>query len=179
MNKFVGTLVLGLATLGAACIDAHEPSPDPENSPVAGGTVNGSKFECTGNWPSNYTPCNYPWSTEAKTTASGSDGLVTLHLGRNHVPNEYEGFPDCGGGSFVFIDLDFNTPDDAVRASGREVTFSPDGSLAIIETSDPVSGYILPIVLSRTPEGRNTGTFSLTFPWGAIEGSYDTDPPAP
>ena len=181
MNKPVGALVLGSVTLAAACADAPPPvtSPEPQGSPLdtrrEAGTVEGSNFECTGNWPSTYTPCNYPWSTRAVTSASDLNGLVVLRLERNVVPNDREAFPTDGGGSTVFLYLDFNTPDDAVSAFGLEVTFSVRGDRRLDELSSPISGWINPLVLSRTADGRNAGKFALTFDWGAIHGSYDTD----
>jgi hypothetical protein len=177
MNKRVIALAFGSATLAAACTDA------PQGTPLEvrreAGTVDGSNFECTGNWPSAYTPCNYPWSTRAATFASGSDGFVTLRLGRNLVPNDHEGDPVDGGGSSVFLYLNFNTPDDAVRASGVEITFSVRGDRSVDGISNPISGWISPLVQSRTAAGRNAGKFSLTFAWGAIHGTYDTASPAP
>jgi hypothetical protein len=174
MSKLVEALVLGSATVIAACTDSV-----PLDTTLAAGMVNGSAFECTGDWPHSWNPCNYPSSPEAATFASGSDGIVTLRLGRKLVPSPDEGYPTCGGGSSVFLVLDFNTPDDTVLTSANEVTFSGIGDGSILETSDPISGTINPIVLSRDPEGRNAGKFSLTFAWGAIRGTYDTDPPAP
>jgi hypothetical protein len=42
-------------------------------------------------------------------------------------------------------------------------------------TRDPaLSGWIEPVAVSETPEGRNAGRFSLTFDWGTIAGTYDS-----
>jgi hypothetical protein len=188
MNKFVGALALGSTTLIAACVDAPAPeqvvTPQPPDLEPGGSTLDirrdageviGSDFVCTGTWPHYYTPCDYPWSTQAITLAKAFDGLLRLTLRRDFVPNDYEPYPIEGGGSAVFIYLLFDAPDGALIAFARETTVTPDSGVE--EISDPIAGWINPIALSPWSDRRNAGKFSLTFSWGAIHGTYDTGPP--
>jgi hypothetical protein len=188
MNKLVGVLLLGPATLVAACMDApEETAPPPSDLPVpgtpqpvppgGGPLINGSSFTCTGSWPSPYTPCQYPNSTRSVTTATGSDGRVTLALSRDLDPSSLDRVPVEAAGSTVYIDLDFNTPNGATLFSVREITLSSNGTFDIEETSTPISGWVGMIYTSRDPAGRNAGRFSLEFTWGSMAGTYDTDPP--
>jgi hypothetical protein len=39
-----------------------------------------------------------------------------------------------------------------------------------------ISGWIDPVAMSAASDARNAGTFSLTFKWGTISGTYDTTP---
>jgi len=188
MNKLVGVLLLGPAPLVAACMDApEETAPPPSDLPVpgtpqptppgGGALINGSHFTCTGNWPSPYTPCQYPNTTREVTTATGSDGVVTLALSRDLDPGALDHLPIKAGGTTVYIQLDFNAPLGATAVTVREITLSSNGAFDVEETSTPINAWVGMVDTSRDPAGRNAGRFSLAFTWGSMAGTYDTDPP--
>jgi hypothetical protein len=126
--------------------------------------VTGNAFECTGTWPSDWTPCAYPWSSSPATYARhDSDGIVHLALERSPIPVD-------GGASTVYIDLDVSAA--PVTAIAWEEKTHP-GDAAGVETSGPVSGWVQPDVVGVNAGDRTAGAFSLTFSWGSISGTYD------
>ena len=44
----------------------------------------------------------------------------------------------------------------------------------MVETQQPLDGWLEPVAKSPTADGRNAGRFSLTFDWGTVSGTYDT-----
>jgi hypothetical protein len=158
-----------LASLAAACTASPAPGgPVALHSPPTG-PVDGNHFECTGQWPSSWTPCGYDWPSTPMTTADADEpGVVRLGLERTPIPTD-------GGASVVYIDLAFDA-DDHVTTTAWEHTTSRTGNGAPFETSDPVDGWVEPVVTSPDPNLRNAGRFSVTFAWGSIEGTYDTAP---
>jgi hypothetical protein len=40
---------------------------------------------------------------------------------------------------------------------------------------DASAGWIEPVAKAVSTDGRNAGRFSLTFDWGTMSGTYDTD----
>jgi len=163
---------VSLATLGAlgACAStADEPPPTAQTDIEVRHTepvVSGSAFQCTGTWPSQLTPCGYSWSSEPATSAIGTSAdSVELILQRRPIPVD-------GGASSVYLKLAFAS-DGTVGARATETTTAA-GLPRVIETSNAISGFVDPAVMGRTPDVRNAGTFSLSFAWGTISGTYDT-----
>lgn len=166
MHKLMSTLVSGSLALVTGCLSVDEGFTD------GAGTVVGNDFRCTGEFPNPHLhPCNGIPFTVAE---SNEPGVVNLTL---FATTPLGPWPTETTGSHVFIDLRF---DDASRrdprTSAHEITFLGTGSVLVVETSQPTSASIRPIVVSPTPEGRNAGKFSLTFEWGGISGTYDTAP---
>jgi hypothetical protein len=151
----------------AACAD----SPATGNGQIelrssGSGPVTGSAFQCTGTWPSAWTPCDYPWSSKPVTSAIGDDGaLVDLSLHRSPIPVD-------GGATVVVLALQFGV-DGPINASAQAST-SRAGTVNPITTSAAISGWVDPVDMGHTAEVRNAGRFSLTFSWGTISGTYDT-----
>jgi hypothetical protein len=132
-----------------------------------GPQVSGSSFQCTGTWPSDLTPCEYRWTSQPYTSATSQDpGIVVLSLGRIPIPVD-------GGGSGVSIELTVGADGQMVSATAKESTSTPPTG-KIIESSNATGGWVDPDAISATPEGRNSGAFSLTFSFGTISGTYDT-----
>ncbi len=176
MQTVIVASALSLGALGIAACATTPPAGDPSarvyHMPIrhSGTPVSGSSFQCTGTWPSNLTPCAYPWPSQPQTLAtSKGPGLVELALRRIPIPVD-------GGATTVFIDLRFGNDDRIVDATAHEVTTQP-ATLRVTESSDPIGGWLDPYVASRTAAGRNAGHFSLTFAWGSISGTYDTASP--
>jgi hypothetical protein len=162
--------VLPLAGLGACASSPADESPPTGQSDIevrhTAPVVNGNVFQCTGTWPSALTPCGYNWSSQPRTDAVGTTAdAIELIFGRVPIPTD-------GGASTVYLKIKF-APDGTIGASAMESTTSY-GNPRVIETSNATSGFVDPAVMGRTPGVRNAGTFSLTFPWGSISGSYDT-----
>ncbi len=167
--------VLGL--VACATTPSGTPSsgpPDPPTGEVgleirhSGAPVAGSSFQCTGNWPSALTPCGYAWSSQPQTVAtSDGAGKVRLVLRRSPMPVD-------GGASTVTIDLSFDASGKPT-ATAQESTTRPPLAREV-ETSKPISGWIDPVAMSAATDARQAGTFSLTFEWGTISGTYDTAP---
>lgn len=131
--------------------------------------VSGSSFQCTGTWPSDLTPCGYTWTSQPYTSASSPDpGTVDLSIGRIPIPVD-------GGASGVSIELMIGADGQIVSATAKESTSSPPTG-KIVESSDAVGGWVDPDAVSAAPDARNSGAFSLTFPFGTISGTYDTAP---
>lgn len=150
---------LGCTSPGQSEIEIRHTSPH----------VSGSSFQCTGTWPSALTPCDYPGTSQPYTSAGGQDpGTVVLSLLRTPIPVD-------GGGSVVSIELVVGADGQMVSATAKETTSS---GLAgkIVESSNATGGWIDPGAVSATPDGRNSGAFSLSFPFGTISGTYDTAP---
>jgi hypothetical protein len=175
MQKLLGLPIVAVAVLGGCT-----PGPDrttfvshaqidvlpPGDSPVTG-----SEFACSGDWPSAVTPCNYPWTSRPVTRASDqSDGRVQMSLGRSPDPVD-------GGASSVVLVLQFGFQE-TIGVFVYETTTRPDLQPPT-ETSEPVSGWIEPDVVGHNAAQRNAGRLSLSFAWGSISGSYDTDDTAP
>ena len=149
----------------AACTS---PSTDITVKPISSDPVNGNSFACTGTWPSQWTPCEYGWQSTPTTFASDDgNGLVHLYLERSPIPVD-------GGASLVHIDLQYGV-EGQLSATAYEDT-SRAGPATTVETSDPIDGWIQPYVTGRSTQFRNAGTFSITFAWGSISGTYDTNP---
>jgi hypothetical protein len=129
--------------------------------------VMGNAFQCSGMWPSDLTPCGYAWASQPATQAiSGtSSDMVELLLHRTPIPVD-------GGASMVYLKLKF-AGDGTTSASAEEMTTAA-GTVRVIEMSAATSGFVDPAIMGRTPDVRNAGKFSLTFPWGSISGTYDT-----
>lgn len=152
--------VLACSSIGLVTGCAASPADD----------VTGSEFECTGTWPSERTPCDAALESTASTSAhSEGPGAVTLVLRR---------LPSARPESMVTIDLAFGVNGE-LSATAGETTVGGDFLPRVIETSEAISFSIEPVTVSRTPEGRNAGRFSIIFAWGSISGTYDTDAPAP
>jgi hypothetical protein len=131
--------------------------------------VSGDSFQCTGTWPSDLTPCEYTWPSQPYTSASSQDpGTVVLSFGRSPIPVD-------GGASRVSIELTVSPGGQIVSATAKESTSSPPAG-QIVESSTATGGWLDPDAVSATPEGRNSGAFSLSFPFGTISGTYDTAP---
>lgn len=167
--------VLGL--VACATTPSGAPSSGPPDSPTgevaleirhSGAAAAGSSFQCTGAWPSPQTPCGYSWTSQPQTLAiSDGAGKVRLVLRRSPMPVD-------GGASTVFIDLSFD-PSGTVGATAEESTTRPPLG-KMVESSKPISGWIDPVAMSAAADARQAGTFSLTFAWGTISGTYDTAP---
>jgi hypothetical protein len=82
--------------------------------------------------------------------------------------------PVDGGASTVYIDLSFD-PSGTVGATAEESTTQPPLG-KMVEASKSLSGWIDPVAMSAVTGERQAGTFSLTFAWGTISGTYDTAP---
>jgi hypothetical protein len=167
--------VLGL--VACATTPSGTPSSGPPDPPTgdmtleirhSGAAVAGNSFQCTGNWPSALTPCNYSWTSQPQTLAT-TDGAGTVRLVLRRTP-----IPVDGGASTIYIDLSFDASD-APSATAEESTTQPPRGL-VVESSKPISGWIDPVAMSVATDARNAGTFSLTFKWGTISGTYDTAP---
>lgn len=168
--------VLSFGVLGlVAC--ATTPSGGPPDPPTgetgleirhSGAAVTGSSFQCTGTWPSAQTPCGYSWSSKPQTLAI-SEGSGTLRLVLRRSP-----MPVDGGASNVFIDVMFDASGKPT-ATAQESTTRPPLDQAV-EASKAISGWIDPTAMSDTTDERQAGTFSLSFEWGTISGTYDTAP---
>jgi hypothetical protein len=129
--------------------------------------VTENSFQCTGTWPSYLTPCGYTWTSQPYTFASSQNpGTVVLSFGRTPMPID-------GGASGVSLELMVGADGQMVSATAEEST---DSGLAgkIIESSHATGGWVDPDAVSATPEGHNSGAFSLTFPFGTISGTYAT-----
>ena len=170
----ISVFALGVFGLMACASAPSSGPPDPPAGEVnleirhSGAAVTGSSFQCTGTWPSALTPCGYTWSSKPQTRAiSEGSGKLRLVLFRSPMPVD-------GGASTVFIDLRFD-PSGKPTATAQESTTRPPLS-AMVETSTPISGWIDPTAMSAAPDARQAGTFSLTFEWGTISGTYDTAP---
>lgn len=183
MQKLPKITVLSLLGLAAcATTPSSTPSGGPPNPPAgdpptgevdleirhSGAAVAGSSFQCTGTWPSPLTPCGYSWSSQPQTVAV-ADGSGTVRLVLRRTP-----MPVDGGASTVYIDLDFDASGKPTVTAQESTTRPP--LVQVVETSKPISGWIDPVAMSATTDARNAGTFSLTFPWGTISGTYDTAP---
>jgi hypothetical protein len=157
MQRLIGVLACSCIGLVTGCAA----SPD---------DVRGNEFECTGTWPSERTPCDAPVESTASTSArSDTRDVVTLTLRR---------LPSMREESMVVIELAFGVKNE-LSATAHEVTVGGDILPRVIETSQALSLSLDPVTVSRTPEGRNAGRFSITFEWGSISGTYDTDAAAP
>jgi hypothetical protein len=146
------------------------PPPDQANLEIrhSGAAVAGSSFQCTGSWPSPLTPCAYSWTSQPQTLAtSDGSGLVRLVLRRVPMPVD-------GGASTVYIDLSFDANGKPTAIAQESTTRAPLGK--VVESSKPISGWIDPTEISAATDARNVGSFSLTFEWGTISGTYDTAP---
>jgi hypothetical protein len=161
--------VLLLAGLGACASSPPddppaEPSTDPGAIEIhhAKPAVSGNVFHCTGTWPSTWYPCGeQPKTYVAAMTADAVD--LTL----SSLP-----MPIDGGASTVALKFKFD-PAGTISASAVEsTTLAP--RFNIWETSNATAGFVDPTVVGRSPDARNAGAFSLTFPWGSISGTYDT-----
>lgn len=165
----LGALGLGLGACMSSPSDSTEPPPGGNGIEMrhTEPLVVGSQFTCTGTWPSQWTPCGYPWSSQPATAAVAMDipNAIKLVLQRRPIPVD-------GGASNVYLKLKF-ADDGTISASAQEETTSP-GAVRVVETSTATSGFVDPTVTGRTPEVRNAGKFSLTFTWGSISGTYDT-----
>ncbi|HEX8108105.1 MAG TPA: hypothetical protein VF516_10285 [Kofleriaceae bacterium] len=167
--------VVGL--MACATTPSGTPSSGPPDPPTgeadleirhSGTAVVGSSFQCTGNWPSALTPCGYAWTSQPQTVATGDGaGKVRLVLRRSPMPVD-------GGASTVYIDLSFDASGKPT-ATAQESTTRPPLAREV-ETSKPISGWIDPVAMSAASDARQAGTFSLTFEWGTISGTYDTAP---
>jgi hypothetical protein len=134
----------------------------------SGAAVAGSSFQCTGTWPSALTPCGYGWASQPQTVAiSEAPGKVRLVLRRSPMPVD-------GGASIVTIDLSFDASGKPTATAQETTSRPPLGKET--ETSTPIAGWIDPIAMSAVADQRQAGTFSLTFAWGSISGTYDTAP---
>jgi hypothetical protein len=172
--------VLSLGVLGlvaCATTPSGTPSSGPPDPPTgeadleirhSGAAVTGSSFQCTGTWPSALTPCGYSWSSKPQTIAT-SEGAGKLSLVLRRAP-----MPVDGGASNVFIDLMFDATGKPTATAHESTTRPPLG--AVGETSKSISGWIDPAAMSAATDARQAGTFSLTFEWGTISGTYDTTP---
>ena len=172
--------VLSFGVLGlVACTTAPSgnPSGNPSDPPAgetdleirhSGAAVTGSSFQCTGTWPSALTPCGYSWSSQPQTVAI-SEGSAKIRLVLRRSP-----MPVDGGASTVFIDLMFDATGKPTAIAQESTTRPP--LAAVVETSKPISGWIDPSAMSAATDARQAGTFSLTFEWGTISGTYDTAP---
>ena len=170
--------VLSMGVFGLmACTNAPSgpPSSGPPDPPTAetdleirhsGAAVTGSSFQCTGTWPSAQTPCGYTWSSKPQTVAV-SEGSAKLRLVLRRSP-----MPVDGGASTVFIDLRFDPSGKPTATAQESTTRAPLAT--VVETSTPISGWIDPTAMSAATDARQAGTFSLTFEWGTISGTYDT-----
>jgi hypothetical protein len=172
--------VLSIGVLGlVACANAPSgpPSSGPPDPPAgevdleirhSGAAVAGSSFQCTGTWPSAQTPCGYAWSSKPQTLAvSEGSGKLRLVLRRSPMPVD-------GGASTVFIDLRFDPSGKPTATAQESTTRAPLAT--VVETSTAISGWIDPTAMSAATDARQAGTFSLTFEWGTISGTYDTAP---
>ena len=173
MQRTTGYLsALGLALLSACTSDSTSSPPGStaiELREPGAGPVDGTAFQCTGKWPSAWTPCNYPWaSTPTTLMVAASADLVQLSFARRPIPVD-------GGATNVELDLHFSAAQ-LVAANARAIT-STAGPIVPVTTTDATGGWIEPVVASPTAGQRNAGRFSLSFPWGTISGSYDTAPP--
>ncbi|HEX3483151.1 MAG TPA: hypothetical protein VHT91_49410 [Kofleriaceae bacterium] len=169
----ISILSLGVLGLVACATTPSSAPPDPTGDTDieirhTGAAVTGSSFQCTGTWPSALTPCGYSWSSQPQTLAI-SEGSAKLRLVLRRSP-----MPVDGGASTVFIDLMFDATGTPTAAAQESTTRAPLGTG--IETSKPISGWIDPIAMSAAADARQAGTFSLTFEWGTISGTYDTAP---
>ncbi len=157
--------------LAALALQGCTTSPGPSELEIrhTGPHVSGDSFQCTGTWPSALTPCAYTWPSQPFTAASSQDpGTVVLSFGRTPIPID-------GGASRVSMELIVSADGQMVSATAKESTSSPPTG-KIVESSTATGGWVDPDAVSATPEGRNSGTFSLTFPFGTISGTYDTAP---
>jgi hypothetical protein len=167
-----GAFSLSVLSLGlGACMSSPSDPPAGETDLEirhTGAVVNGSEFTCTGAWPSVNTPCGYSWTSQPATQAlsTSEPDAIELVFGRTPIPVD-------GGASTVYLKLRFATAG-MVNASAREATTAALGAPRTIETSSAIAGFVDPAVMGRTPQDRNAGKFSLTFPWGSISGTYDT-----
>jgi hypothetical protein len=129
--------------------------------------VSASSFQCTGTWPSPLTPCEYAGPSQPYTFASSENqGTVVLHLGRMPILID-------GDESWVSMELIVGADGQILSATANESRSSGlSGKLA--ESSNATGGWVDPDAVSATPAGRNAGTFSLSFPFGTIRGTYDT-----
>lgn len=161
----IGTIALVAGAL-TACTDQSQPDfrIDVRGE---GGLVAGSDFTCTGNWPSQWTPCQ----DDKPATMASLDDLGILHLMLYSTAN-----PDDGEGSVVYLDLTIGVAGQ-LDAQARETTFLMLNGSHSHETSAPTNGWIEPATITNNPMGRNSGRFSVTFQWGGISGAYDTSPP--
>jgi hypothetical protein len=159
---------VGLAGCTSAATSASMTSTTDIEIRHSGGAVTGNLFQCTGTWPSDLTPCGYSWGSQPTTIAAkaGADA-VELRLLRTPIPVD-------GGASIVSLDLEF-APAGLVAVTAHEATTSA-GTVRQIEASDAIGGWVDPVVTGPTPDARNAGRLSLTFPWGSISGTYDTAP---
>jgi hypothetical protein len=167
-------ILLAGAVFAAACTTTSSPAPGPGITLLAPSNdpVNGNTFRCLGHWPSAMNPCTAPGGASASsaTTFATDDqgGIVDLELSRTPIPID-------GGNSTVHIQLTF---DAGLSVDAFEHT-TRAGDVATIETSEVVSGWIQPEVLSDSAAARNAGRFDLAFSWGEIVGQYDTNPLQP
>jgi hypothetical protein len=156
MQKLIGILMCGGLSAVTGCADSN---------------TMGSDFHCTGTWPHPWTPCDSPFPSRAATYSSTDGYFVELLLHRvvteGPVPIE-------GGGSVVYIDIPVGPALDALTGA-REVTTDSSGTGRVIETSTATSVLLEPIVTSATGD-REAGRFSVSFAWGSIFGTYDTEP---
>jgi len=171
-----GAFSLGVLCLGlGACMSSPMSSPtDPPADETdleirhTGAIVSGSEFTCTGTWPSVNTPCGYAWTSQPATMALASSEPDAIELVIRRTP-----IPVDGGASTVYLKLRFDASG-MVSASAAESTTIALGAPRTVETSTATAGFVDPAVTGRTPQDRNAGKFSLTFPWGSISGTYDT-----
>jgi hypothetical protein len=130
-------------------------------------SVVGNQFNCAGTWPSQLTPCAYSWASDPVTDARDDGDIVHLTFARVPIPID-------GGASMVTVDL--HVAGDAVIAAKASEATSMPGTVRQIESSEAIAGWIDPTVSGSAPGARNAGAFSLTFTWGSISGTYDTQP---
>jgi hypothetical protein len=99
------------------------------------------------------------------------ENFITLLLDRKVTDGPV---PIDGGGSVVYIFIPIGPALDAVFGA-REVTTESSGSGRVIETSNATSISVEPTATSNTGD-RDAGRFSISFAWGSIYGTYDTEP---
>lgn len=173
----ISVLSVGVLGLMACATTPSSGPPDPPTGPTgdaaleirhSGAAVAGNSFQCTGTWPSAWTPCGYAWASQPQTTAiSDGAGKIRLVLGRSPIPVD-------GGASTVTIDLSFDASGKATATAHESTTRAPLARQA--EISTPIAGWIDPVEMSAASDARQAGAFSLTFTWGSISGTYDTAP---
>lgn len=165
-RRILASILSGIAA--AACAASPgSPSQDIEVRPAGGDPVTGTEFLCSEHAPAIKTPCEtYHAQRSIIVLRTTANHAVEIRLSRNADAIQVD-----GEGVTAVLGLLFGIEGE-VFATAREDTIPGEAPQRV---RYPIDGWIAPVAASRTLDGRNAGRFSLTFDWGTIGGSYDSD----
>jgi hypothetical protein len=168
MNKGVVS-ILSMCVAGA-CSSTSFSSIDSELvlRPDSGAPAQGTAFACSEHDRRVLTPCDVLSLNVTALGISVEESSVRLRLGRTSSAAD-------GPSAAAHITLEL-TGEQVSGAAARQINITGGLAGSDIE-QEAIEGWIEPVATSGSPDGRNAGRFSLTFDWGTMAGSYDSDHP--